>query len=471
MTEEHDVVIIGAGSAGLAALREVRKRTERFVLINDGPYGTTCARVGCMPSKALIEVANAYHRRHAFGQLGIRKGELLELDAPAVLQRVRDLRDQFVAGVLKTTESLGARNIHGRARLLGPSRVEVNGRELRARRIVLATGSHPVVPETWRGLGTHLLTTDQLFDLESLPTRMAVVGLGAVGVEMAQGLSRLGVDVVGFGVHHTLAGLDDQVVSDTLRDLLQQEMSLHLGRRADLSDHADGIVVGNGNAAAVVDRVLVAIGRRPNVDGLGLETLGIELDARGLPPVDPSTLQISDLPVFLAGDANGERAILHEAADEGHIAGINACADTVVCFQRRTPLNIVFSDPSVSVVGQRLAALDPDRTVIGRFDFDRQARARMAERNQGTLRIYADAKNGRLLGAELCTPAGEHLAHLLALAIDRRMTVEDLLRLPFYHPVVEEGLRSTLRRLADQLPAGSESDLSACPDFQVEALD
>jgi dihydrolipoamide dehydrogenase len=139
--DSFDVIIIGAGTAGLSALREVRKRTERFVVIDEGPWGTLCARAGCMPSKALIAAANAFHARHALQQFGVAGSEGLSVDVPAVLRRVRAMRDRFVASNLEVTDGLGDRAICGRARLLGPDRVSVGGRELRARRIILATGS------------------------------------------------------------------------------------------------------------------------------------------------------------------------------------------------------------------------------------------------------------------------------------------------------------------------------------------
>ncbi|HCZ16672.1 MAG TPA: dihydrolipoyl dehydrogenase [Accumulibacter sp.] len=471
MEKTLDVIIIGAGSAGLAALREVRKRTGNFLLINDGDYGTTCARVGCMPSKALIEAANAYHRRHTFEAFGIRGGSGLAIDVPAVLRRVRTLRDAFVAGTLRATDGLGERNLACRARLLGPDTVAAGGREYRARRIVIASGSRPVVPDAWRAFGDRILTTDTLFEQQALPRRMAVIGLGAIGVEMAQALSRLGVEVAGFGSNPHLAGLSDEAVDHTLADLLRQEFAVHTETTAELSEAADGIAVRWGERRLVVDGVVAAMGRRPNIDGIGLEALGVELDARGMPPVNPNTLQVGDLPVFLAGDANGRVALLHEAADEGHIAGINATAAEPRCFRRRTPLAIVFSDPNVAVVGRRCADLDANAAVIGQADFARQGRARTAQRNKGLMRLYADRASGRLLGGEMCAPAAEHMVHVLALAIDRELTVHELLRLPFYHPVIEEGMRSALRELAAQLPGGTESDLAACGGFQVEALD
>lgn len=470
MTTNLDVIIIGAGSAGLAAVRQVRKRTERFLLINDGPYGTTCARVGCMPSKALIEAANAFHARHKAEAFGIRGSAGLSIDATAVMQRVRALRDRFVRGTLKATDALAARSIPGRARLIGPGEVAVAQQIFRARRIIIATGSTPVVPEAWQALGDRLLTTDSFFDEATLPARIAVIGLGAIGVEMAQALARLDVDVHAFGKSDRLAGISDPLVNAALRDSLSEEFAIHTGHEVHLSRTPSGVRVRAGSVDVEVDRALVAIGRKPNLEGLGLETLGIALDQRGMPPFDRNTMQIADLPVFIAGDANADAGLLHEAADEGFIAGVNAVGAEPTCFQRRTPLAIVFSDPGVAAVGQRFAGLDTDRCLIGSVDFSSQGRALTAQRNKGVLRVYASADDARLLGAEMCAPAAEHMAHLLALAISRELTVHDLLAMPFYHPVLEEGLRTALRELAAKSGL-SRSDLSACGSYQIEALD
>jgi dihydrolipoamide dehydrogenase len=474
-----DVVIIGAGTAGLAALREVKKRTPNFAIINDGPWGTICARVGCMPSKALIEAANAFHRRHTFEEFGIYGANALAVDIPAVLKRVRKLRDGFVAGTLKMTEALGKQAISGRARLLGIGRLEVDGRELHARNIIVATGSRPIVPTSWQALGERILTTDTLFEQENLPVNLAVIGAGAIGVEMARALSRLGLNVTAFNESNTIAGLHDPRVNEVAVDLLKQEFTLLGGEKADLAaakgdakGRTDGPVrVRTKTKEVVVDRVLVSLGRRPNIEGLGLETLGIELDAQGLPLIDPHTMQVADLPVFMAGDANKRKALLHEAADDGHIAGINATRATPVRFNRRTPLAIVFAEPGIAIVGRNYGSLEADTIVKGEVRFEHQGRARAAQRNKGILRLYAEPVSGRLVGCEMCAPAAEHIAHLLALAIGRSLTVHDMLRLPFYHPVIEEGLRAALRDLAAQLPHCTISDLAGCEAFHAEALD
>ena len=474
MDTSLDAIIIGAGSAGLAALREVRKRTEQFLIINDGAYGTTCARVGCMPSKLLIEAANAYHRRHTFEAFGITGSDALAADIPAVLRRVRRLRDDFVAGTVSITDALGARSISGRAQLLSSTQVQANGQTYRAKSIIIAPGSRPILPPAMQALGDRVLTTDTLFEQTTLGPRMAVIGMGPIGIEMAQALGRLGIDVHGYATKDLLGGLSDPEVNAELRQALQADITLHIGAEATLHAVDGGIEVRSGAHRTVVDQVLVAIGRSPNLQGLGLDTLGVALDPRGMPPINPQTMQVGRLPVYLAGDAHNHRPLLHEAADEGHIAGLNAMAPAPQCFERRTPLAIVFSEPSAAVVGLGLSALqkqDGLPFVTGSVNFARQGRARAGQRNEGRLSVYADAASGCLLGAEICAPAGEHLAHLLALAVSQKLSVAQVLGMPIYHPVLEEGLRTALRDAVRQLPVASTSDLAHCDAIGAQALD
>lgn len=471
MDEPLDTIIIGAGTAGLAALREVRKRTRNYLIVNEGPWGTTCARVGCMPSKTLIEAANAFHRRRDFEEFGLRGADGLTADVPAVLQRVRALRDDFVAGALRATSDLGAAQRSGRATLLGPGRVDIDGVAYATRSVILATGSRPLVPEEWLAFGDRILTTDTLFEQPTLGPRVAVIGMGPLGAELSQALARLGLQVAAFTTGDTLAGLSDPSVNAELTALLKKEMVLHTGAPAELREVPGGIEVRSGPNRVVVDQVVAAMGRVPNVQHLGLDTLGVPLDEHGMPAVDPQTLQIGGLPVYLAGDANGHRPLLHEGADEGHIAGMNALADEPQRFQRRTPLSIVFSDPQVAVVGRRWKDLDTGLTVTGAVGFENQGRARAAQHHHGRMCLYADKATGRLQGAEMCAPQGEHMAHLLALAIQQKLTVHDLLGMPFYHPTFEEGLRTALRDAARQLPSARESDLATCAGIGVPALE
>lgn len=471
MTDSYDVAILGAGTAGLSALREVRKKTDRFIVINDGPYGTTCARVGCMPSKAFIEAANAFARRKEFSDLGIRGGEQLTADIPAVLKRVRRLRDQFAAGAAKLTSDLDERNIAGKAQFLSPDTLQVGERKLHAKSVVIATGSAPFVPEAWPDLGTRLITTDSLFELRDLPPTIAVVGLGPIGAELAQALARLGIRVSAFGDNAEIAGLSDSEVNKHALAALRAEVQVHVGPRVTVQLEKDGVRITSGEHTEVVDAVFAAMGRRPNVAGLQLDRLGVPLDDRGLPRVDRHSTQIGELRVFMAGDVDGTIPLQHEANDEGHIAGYNAVRGVAAAFRRRVRLGIVFSDPQIAFVGKAYRDLDLSQTIIGAADFSRQGRAIVAAVNHGLLRVYVEKNSHRLLGAEMCTPHAEHFAHLLAFAIERSSTVADILRMPFYHPTLEEGLRTALRDAASQLGARAESDLASCDPLDAAALD
>lgn len=471
MLKKVDVAIVGAGTAGLAALRDVRKKTDDFVIINRPPYGTTCARVGCMPSKTLIAAANAFHARTLLDTFGIRGADHLKADIPAVLARVRKLRDEFVAGVLKATDNLGERSISGYARLDGRDRLIVDDHVIEARQIILAPGSSPVIPTPWKSFNDRILTTDTIFEEQDLPTRIGVIGLGAIGAEMAQALARLGIDVHAFDGADRMAGISDDKIAETLRQSLSREFTVQLGVEVDLAQAHDGVEIRWSDEKVVVDKVLVAVGRRPNVHDLGLETLGVALDDKGMPDVDPRTMRIGNTSVLLVGDANGIRPLLHEGADDGHIAGLNATSDTPVQIKRRTPMSITFCTPQVASVGKSASELDLDDCLVGNVDFTSQGRARVMQKNDGLLRIYASREDGRLLGAEMAAPAAEHFAHLLVLAIDQNLTVHDLLRMPIYHPTLEEGLRTALREIARELPRCGVSDLAGCPALEVQALE
>jgi dihydrolipoamide dehydrogenase len=445
MDKQVDVAIIGAGSAGLYALSQVRQATDRYVLIDGGELGTTCARVGCMPSKAAIQVGEDFHRRGLFERMGIEGGEGLNLSAPEALEHVRDLRDLFVDKVLSnSTDNMGEEFIEGYARFLSPTELQVGEDRIQAKAVVIATGSRPVVPKPWQAFGDRILTTDELFELEELPTSLAVIGLGTIGLEMGQALARMGVAVTGIDQLDHIGGLQDPEVRQVAADTLGRELPLWLGQAADIREEDGQLRVTAGDRSVLVERVLAAMGRRPNLDGLGLENLGVALDERGLPAFDPHTMQVDGLPLFIAGDVTGDRAILHEAGAEGRIAGFNAVQPTPVAFRRQVPLAINFCDPNIAVVGTPWNALEQDRIAIGEVKLGPLGRALIMGKNKGMIRVYADREDGRLLGASLIAPKGENLAHLLAWSIQRGLTVFDLLRLPFYHPSIEEGLQAAL---------------------------
>ena len=447
MTRKVDVAILGAGSAGVTALFTLLRAGKSVVLINSGPEGTTCARVGCMPSKALIEVASLYHAKTRQAAFGIAGTEALSVDGPKVMARVRAIRDKLVNGfITRTHKHLDETQfIDGFATITGPNSVEVNGETIEAGAIIIATGSSPVLPAPFRALGDALWTTDTFFEQADLPKSVAIVGLGVIGCEIGQALGRLGVEVHGFDAAPVIAGIKDPVVAEAAAEALGQDMSLTLGATVEPTLEADGTVtIKAGEKTVRVERVLASIGRRPNVAGLGLESLGVELDDKGMPGYDPETLQIGDLPVYMTGDVNADRPLLHEAKDEGKIAALNIIAGTRQPFRRRVPLAVAFTSPQIATVGAAFDTLDPETVSIGTAKAQDNGRSKVKAETAGLIRVYADKSSLKLLGATLAIGDGEHMAHWMALAIEQGLTVDACLESPFYHPVLEETLQDAL---------------------------
>ena len=445
MSRQVDVAIIGAGSAGLYALSQVKRKTDSFVLIDGGELGTTCARVGCMPSKVVIQVAEDYHRRTIFEREGIDGAESLELDRPAIMEHVQDLRDVFVDRTLGATDALDAEHLlEGYARFLDAHTLEVNGEQIRAQSIVIATGTRPVIPAAWQAFREDIITTDELFELEDLPASMAVIGLGSIGLELGQSIARLCVDVVGVDIVDNIARLADPDVNKLAVETISREFPLWLAAAAELEKVDGGIKVSAGDNEVVVEKVLASLGRSPSLGDLGLENTGLELGDNGIPIYDPLTMQCGDSHIYIAGDVNHDRALLHEAGHEGRVAGYNAVRLSAQKFKRKTMLGITFCDPNIAIVGEQLDELDASETLVGEIAFAPVGRALIMGKNRGLLRVYVNKSDGLIRGAAMACVKGENLAHLLAWSIQQGMTVHDMLKMPFYHPVIEEALQAAL---------------------------
>ncbi|MFY3681760.1 dihydrolipoyl dehydrogenase [Achromobacter xylosoxidans] len=465
-TLHTDIAVLGAGTAGLAAYRAAKAAGKRALLIEGGPYGTTCARVGCMPSKLLIAAAEAaYHAAHT-APFGVHVEGEVTVNGEEVMDRVKRERDRFVGFVLEGVENIPAEDkIRGYARFESDTVLRVDDHtEIHASRVVIATGSRPSVPPPFRGLGDRLVLNDDVFAWDDLPRRVAVFGPGVIGLELGQALARLGVEVRVFGVSGSLGGISDPQVRHSARKIFQQEFYLDPDARVletqRVGDEVEVryVALDNTERTERFDYALVATGRRPNVDGLGLENTSLQLNAQGVPLFDRDTMQAGASAIFIAGDANADAPLLHEAADEGRIAGENAARyPEVRQGLRRAPLAVVFSDPQIALAGQGHARLTPGTFVTGEVDFGDQGRSRVMLKNRGLLHVYADIATGRFLGAEMVGPSAEHIGHLLAWAVQQELTVARMLEMPFYHPVIEEGLRTALRDAAAKLARAQEA--------------
>ncbi len=471
-TMQVDVAIVGAGTAGLGAQREVEKAKRSHVLIEAGSYGTTCARVGCMPSKLLIAAADSAHELARAPTFGVHAAGV-RVDGAEVMARVQRERDRFVAGVVRMTERIPAESrVRGRARFVDRTTLMVDDAvRVEARAIVVATGSRPWIPPPFDALPESVVTSDAIFEWTDLPRSVAVVGTGIIGLELGQALGRLGVEVAFFSPPRELGPFTDPELRASAAAIFDDELELHLGiEDIEATLEPDGARIAwtedGARSARTFERVLVAAGRRTDLAAMDFEATGLPLDARGRPPWNPRTTQCGDAPIFLAGDASGHRPLLHEASDEGHIAGANASTyPEVTAHVRRTELAIAFTDPQIALVGCTHEELG-DEAEIGEASFEEQGRARVMAQNRGKVRLYALRGSCRLVGAEMLGPGVEHLAHLVAWAVQQGMTVQDCLSMPFYHPVIEEGLRRGLRDLAKSLAieaACRGEDTADCP--------
>ncbi|NND41668.1 MAG: dihydrolipoyl dehydrogenase [Silicimonas sp.] len=471
-----DVAIIGAGTAGLSARSEVAKITDSYRVFDPGPLGTTCARNGCMPSKAFLQSAHDYHRRHAFDALGIQGGAGLQVNGATVLHRTRELRDDLVEGVVDGMDEWKAAHfVCQSAEFTRDGTLRAGDEVFRPRATVIATGTRPIVPSDWKdALGDRMMTTDTFFEMPDLPGRVAVIGLGPVGLELGQALARLGVEVTGFDPAPMLGGISDPELQGCLDSSVSREMQI-VRADADPRLAADGsVILAWEDGETRVDCVLVAMGRAPNVEGLGLDRIGVQLTDDSYPDLPAGQLNASGSRVYFAGDVSGSPALLHEAADEGRVAGFNAVRGLDAVFSRRVPLAIVFTDPQIATVGATIEELENDGTdvAVGSASFASAGRVRLARSSGGIIRIYADRETAQLRGAAIIAPEAEHLAHLLAYAISREADLRKMLRMPFYHPTHEEVLRRAIRAsLAKCRVDRDPADDIRCHDAPVDATE
>jgi dihydrolipoamide dehydrogenase len=420
-----------------------------------------------MPSKLLIAPAEAAHAVERFPAFGLSVDGPVRVDGRAVMARVRRERDRFVGFVVEGVERIPAADkIHGFARfaddrtlLVAPQAGGEPVLRITADRVVIATGSSPSYPPAWKDLGDRVVTNTEVFDWEDLPSSVAVFGPGVIGLELGQALHRLGVRVKVFGRGGGVGPLFDPAIVECARRTFGAEFYLDTDAHADLSRDGDGVLVryralDGSTQDERFEFVLAATGRRPNVAALDLARTTLALDRFGVPLFDRHTMRAGESTIFISGDADNEVPLLHEAADEGRIAGANAARyPDVRPGLRRAGLGVVFTDPQIATVGGGYAEARKVEHVTGAVSFEDQGRSRVMLRNRGLLHVYAEVGTGLFLGAEMIGPDAEHIGHLLAWSRQMNLAIDQMLEMPFYHPVVEEGLRTALRDAQAKLDA------------------
>ncbi len=451
MVKRHvEYAVVGAGTAGLGAYSRISRHSDSVVMIQDGPYGTTCARVGCMPSKLLITASDYAHHAETGSFFGVSASH--NVSGQRVFERLRDERDnKFVARNLSYVAKIPAHHkMEGRAEFIAPGHLKVGGKdEVIAEKIILAVGSRPFVPDIFDPVRAYVCTSDTVFEIDTLPKSIAVIGLGVIGLELGQAMHRLGVKTTLFGRSGQVGTLTHPSLKSLASELFAADVPMYPAGTFEKTWEDNGAWVAYRKADGelveeVFDMILVASGRVSNIDKMNLPAAGISVDTIRNAH-DPHTLRYGDHPVFVAGDATDSLPVWHEAFDEGRHAAENAMQFPQASqAKRRTPLFICFTDPQMALVGLSYEELLSREVVVGDLPFEASPRHVVWNKTQGRMHVYLEPVTGQILGAEILGYQAEHLAHILALAITHKMTAKQVLEMPIYHPSAEELLRDVL---------------------------
>lgn len=444
----YDLVIVGSGSAAFAAAIRARDLGARVLMVESGTLGGTCVNVGCVPSKFLLRTAEVYYLAQHHGYAGIPT-HAGPLDWRALVAQkdelVRALRKEKYEDLI---ELYGWDLVQGRARFIDRETLAVDGRTVQAPAYVLATGASPAVPPIEGLAEAGYLTSTTAMELEALPPSLAVIGANAIGLEMGQLFARLGVRVTLIEILPRIAPFEEPEVSEALAAALREEgieiLTAAQVRRVERT--ATGkrlwIYTGDGLRTWEVAEVLVATGRRPNTEGLGLDRAGVETDRRGAVVVD-EFLQTTNPRIWAAGDCTGSPQFVYVAALEGTVAAENALGRD----RRRVDLSIVpritFTTPTVASVGlteaqAREQGYDVRVTVM---PVTVLARAWVNQDTRGLFKLVADAVTDRLLGVHVVADNAGEVIYAAQLALQAGLRVSDLATSLAPYLTMAEGLR------------------------------
>lgn len=466
---DYDLLIVGSGGAGMAAAIRASELGAKVAVVEGAAVvGGTCVNVGCIPSKYLIEAAHHLHAARttfpgiaacepevAWGQVMRRKEEMIAA-----------LRQDKYLSVLEAYE--GVSLLRGTAELLGGARVRVGESEITARKIVIATGTRPAIPPIPGLQDAGPLDSTTAMELNTLPESMIVIGGGAIGLELGQAFARFGVKVIVVEAMERILPMEDPEIAAALEEALRAEgIEIHTGvivtsveRREDGFSVGvrDGSLVGQLTAA----KVLVATGRRPNTEGLGLERADVDVDPRGFIRVDEH-MRTSNPDVFASGDVVGGPGFVYVAALGGGIAAQAALSeitgDEPIAIDLSATPRVTFTDPQVASVGMseeeaRATGLTPKVTSLS---LEHLPRAIVSGRMTGIMKLVADSGSDRLLGAHLVAPNAGDIISEAVLAVRFGMRVQEVVSTLHPYLTWAEGLK-----LAGQTFTKDVAKLSCC---------
>jgi pyruvate/2-oxoglutarate dehydrogenase complex dihydrolipoamide dehydrogenase (E3) component len=455
MSAIFDAVVIGMGQAGPSLAARLCAQGMKVAIAERGPFGGTCVNNGCTPTKAMVASAYAAHLAKRAAEYGV----ILD-DSPAVsMKRIKARTGEIVRnardGVENWMGGLRSATIYrGHARFSGPRSVEVNGEVLTADRIFVDVGGRPLIPKM-PGLDTvRYLTSATMMDLDFVPEHLVVIGGSYVGLEFAQMFGRFGsrVTIVEMGLR--LVGHEDEDVSRCIEDFLSAEgISLRLGAQCVSVHNAEnGVSVGldckEGEPREHGSHVLLAVGRTPNTDDLGLDAAGIKTDGRGYIEVDDE-LRTSNPHVWALGDCNGKGAFTHTAYNDYEIVADNLLAGAGRKVTDRLPVYALYTDPPLGRVGMNEAAIAKAgiEALVGKLPMTRVARAIEKGETQGFLKVHIEKKSRRILGASLVGVGTDESVQSLIDAVYAKTAYTDFQRHVRIHPTVSELLPTVLEDL------------------------
>lgn len=440
----HDLIVVGAGSAGYAAARTARGVGCDVALVDEGPLGGLCILRGCMPSKTFLASSDALQDAREARALGI-EAQALAIEMPYVAARkrqlVRGFADYRIEGIHEFPLYLGA------ARFLSPTRLEVGDNLLLdASKFVIATGS-VVTSSAVLGLAeTGYLDSDAVLELETIPDSVVVLGGGYTACELGQFLARMGARATILIRSGHLLTQSDEDIGCALTQYFREEgievvthASLLRAERRD-AKKVVRYLQGGTEREAVGDEIFYALGRTPNIAGLDLEKAGVAYGPGGGITVD-RRLCTSNPNVYAVGDVTGEYMLVHVAIYQGEVAARNAClhADEAADYHL-TGAHTVFTDPQFAAVGMSEKELRRKGTayVCGRYDFAEHGKAQCLGKTKGFVKMMADSKSGRILGASVLGAQASELIHEVIVAMSFSSTVDQFMRIPHLHPTLAE---------------------------------
>jgi dihydrolipoamide dehydrogenase len=446
--KKHDLVVIGAGPGGyVAAIRGAQLGLDVACIEKEKALGGTCLRIGCIPSKALLESSELYHEaRNSLGEHGLKiKG--VELDLKQMLARKERIVKGLTGGVASLFKKNRITRYEGTGRLAGPGRVIVSGKEeteIKAASIIIATGSQAAELPGVRLDGEHITTSTEALSYEAAPRRLVVIGAGYIGLEMGSVWMRLGSQVTVLEyLDRILPGMDGELAAQAQKIFEKQGLKFQLGTRVTGARVEKGRcrIASAGRDPIDCDKVLVAVGRNPNTDGLGLDAAGIELDERGRIPVD-ERFETPVAGIHAIGDVIRGPMLAHKAEDEGI-----ACVESIVTGHGHVNYDaipgVVYTQPELASVGKTEEQLQEAGTEYkkGAFPFRPNGRARALGQVEGFVKVLAHARTDRILGVHILGPRAGDLIAEAAVAIEFGASSEDLARASHAHPTLAEVLK------------------------------